>query len=328
MLRPVRGATARVFQARISGGQDTEHRKATEMKRIVLLVIASIAVVAAFGTLTGCGGSDVVAAMTAKTRFRVATTTSLYDTGLWGHLEPKFEEKYGVELDIMYAGTGKALEFGRRGDVDAVAVHAKSSEEKFIAGGYGVARHPIAYNYFLVIGPESDPAGIKGLPPEDGFKKLMQEGQEDPGSVKFISRGDNSGTHSKEKAIWVGAGYDYTDVEKSGDWYVEAGAGMGPTLVMANEKSAYTLADIGTFLAYKKDLGLVPVIDEGDLLLNVYSVIAVNPDTVPGVKIDMANNLIEFLTSDEIQDLIGKYGVKDYGRELFTPCKGTSVCTK
>ena len=298
------------------------------MKKLAAGVLVAASIVATFGTLTGCGGPDAVAALSARARFRVATTTSLYDTGLWGHLEPKFEDKYDVELDIMYAGTGKALEFGRRGDVDAVAVHAKSSEEKFIAGGYGVERYPFAYNYFLVIGPESDPAGIKGLSPEDGFSRLMQQGQEDPGNAKFISRGDNSGTHSKEKAIWAGGGYDYTDVEKSGDWYVEAGAGMGPTLVMANEKSAYTLVDIGTYLAFKKDLGLVPVIDEGDILLNVYSVIAVNPDTVPGVKIDMANNLIEFLTSDEIQDLIGKYGVKDYGRQLFTPCKGASICTK
>ena len=298
------------------------------MKKLSASVLVAVSIVAAFGTLTGCGGSDVVAAMSAKTRFRVATTTSLYDTGLWGHLEPKFEEKYGVEMDIMYAGTGKALEFGQRGDVDAVAVHAKSSEEKFIAGGYGVARHPIAYNYFMVIGPESDPAGIKGLSPEDGFNRLVQQGQSEPANVKFVSRGDDSGTHGKEQAVWAAAGYDYTDVEKSGDWYVEAGAGMGPTLVMANEKSAYTLADIGTFLAFKKDLGLVPVIDEGDILLNVYSVIAVNPDTVPGVKIDMANNLIEFLTSDEIQDLIGKYGVEEYGRRLFAPCKGASVCTE
>jgi len=297
------------------------------MKKNARWLMVATAALVMFGTLAGCSGdSDVVAAMSARTRFRVATTTSLYDTGLWGHLEPMFEEQYEVELDIMYAGTGKAIEFGKRGDVDAIAVHSKSREEAFVIEGYGVARYPFAYNYFLVIGPESDPAGIKGSSPEDGFKLLMDEGQEDPGNVKFISRGDNSGTHGKEKAIWSGAGHDYEGVQASGDWYVEAGAGMGPTLVMANEKSGYALTDIGTYLAFKKDLDLVPLIEQGDILLNVYSVIAVSPESAPKAKIEMAENLVGFLMSDDIQGLIGKYGMEEYGRRLFTPCKGASVC--
>jgi len=297
------------------------------MKKNARWLMVATAALVMFGTLAGCSGdSDVVAAMSARTRFRVATTTSLYDTGLWGHLEPMFEEQYEVELDIMYAGTGKAIEFGKRGDVDAIAVHSKSREEAFVIEGYGVARYPFAYNYFLVIGPESDPAGIMGSNPEDGFKLLMDEGQEDPGNVKFISRGDNSGTHGKEKSIWFGAGYAYEGVQASGDWYVEAGAGMGPTLVMANEKSGYALTDIGTYLAFKKDLDLVPLIEQGDILLNVYSVIAVNPESAPKAKIEMAENLVGFLTSDDIQGLIGKYGMEGYGRRLFTPCKGASVC--
>ena len=299
------------------------------MKKLAAGVLVAVSILAAFGTLTGCGGgSDAVAALSARARFRVATTTSLYDTGLWSYLEPKFEEKHGVEMDIMYAGTGKALEFGQRGDVDAITVHSKSREEQFVADGYGVARHPIAYNYFLVVGPESDPAGIKGLSPEDGFNRLMRQGQQDPGSVKFISRGDSSGTHGKEKAVWSAAGHQYEEIQKSGAWYVEAGAGMGPTLVMANEKAGYTLADIGTYLAFKKDLSLVPVIEQGNIFLNVYSAIAVNPESAPGADVEMANNLIEFLTSDEIQDLIGKYGVEEYGRQLFAPCKEASVCTE
>ena len=299
----------------------------TEMSSRVHRVIIAIAVLTVFGTLIGCNGdSNVVAALSARDRFRVATTTSLYDTGLWGYLEPKFEKKYDVEMDIMYAGTGMALEYGRRGDVDAITVHSKSREEQFVADGYGVARHPIAYNYFLVIGPESDPAGIRGLSPEDGFNRLMQQGQSDPANVKFVSRGDSSGTHGKEKAIWAGVGYDYADVQKSGDWYVEAGAGMGPTLIMANEKSGYTLTDIGTYLAFKKDLSLIPVIEQGDILLNVYSVIAISPESAPKTNSQMASNLVDFLISDEIQDLIGKYGVEEYGRQLFTPCKGASVC--
>jgi len=292
-------------------------------------VIIAIAVATAVGTLVGCtGDSGAVAALTARDRFRVATTTSLYDTGLWSYLEPRFEEKYGVEMDIVYAGTGKALEFGQRGDVDAITVHSKSREEKFIADGYGTSRSPVAYNYFLVIGPESDPAGIKGLSPEEGFGRLMEKGQADPANVKFVSRGDSSGTHGKEKAIWSAAGHEYEEVQKAGDWYVEAGTGMGPTLVMANEKSGYTLTDIGTYLAYKKDLTLVPLIEQGDILLNVYSAIAVDPGNAPNANIEMAGNLIDFLTSDEIQDLIGKYGVEEHGRQLFTPCKGASVCGK
>ena len=247
----------------------------------------------------------------------MATTTSLYDTGLWGYLEPMFEKIYGIELDILYAGTGKALELGRRGDVDIITVHSKAAEEQFIAEGYGVKRIPFAYNYFLIVGPTSDPAGIKGLSPEEAFKQLMETG-----NGSFVSRGDDSGTHSKEKAIWQRAGYDYEAVRNAGTWYVEAGGGMGPTLMMASEKQAYTLSDMGTYLAYKGKLELVPIVDKGDILLNVYSAIAVNPEKVSGVKLDMADNLIKFLISPEIQKLIGSYGVKEYGMQLFTPCAG------
>lgn len=255
-------------------------------------------------------------------RLRVATTTSLYDTGLWGYLEPKFEKEYGVELDIIYTGTGKALEYGRRGDVDVIIIHSKAHEEKFVAEGSGVKRIPFAYNYFVIVGPAADPAGIKGMSPEEAFKRLMEEGKKNPDQVQFVSRGDDSGTHEKEKAIWKSAGYDYEAVQESGAWYIESGSGMGPTLVMASEKSAYTLSDIGTFLAYKGKLDLVPIVDKGDILLNVYSAIAINPEKHPKTKIGMANNLIDFLTSPEIQKLIGNYRVKEYGTQLFTPCAG------
>ena len=251
-------------------------------------------------------------------RLRVATTTSLYDTGLWGYIEPMFEQKYKVELDILYAGSGIALEYGRRGDVDVIAVHDKPNELKYVAEGYGVERVPFAYNYFLIVGPAADPAGLKGLSPEAAFKKLMTEGK-----GTFVSRGDNSGTHSGEKAIWKAAGYDYeSKVRQAGAWYIEGGKGMGPTLQMANEKQAYTLTDMGTFVAFKSKLSLVPVVDKGALLLNVYSVIAGNPQKTPVVKAEMANNMVAFLTSPEIQKLIGEYGVKEYGLQLFTPCAG------
>ncbi len=247
----------------------------------------------------------------------MATTTSLYDTGLWGYLEPMFEEQYNVELDVIYAGTGMALEYGKRGDVDLITVHDRASEEQFVAEGYGVERVPFAYNYFLIVGPESDPAGIKGITPEDAFKKLAETG-----AGTFISRGDDSGTHSKEKAIWRSAGYDYEAIRQVGAWYIETGRGMGPTLLMTGEKQAYTLTDMGTFLAYKSKLDLVPIVDKGTILLNVYSAIAVNPERNPKTNINMANNLIAFLTSPEIQRLIGNYGVREYGMPLFTPWAG------
>jgi len=228
-----------------------------------------------------------------------------------------FEEKYDVELDIMYAGTGKALEYGRRGDVDIITVHSKADEEQFVAEGYGIQRVPFAYNYFLIVGPAADPADITGLSPEEAFKKLMETGD-----ASFISRGDDSGTHAKEKAIWEEAGYDYGAVRNAGTWYIEAGTGMGPTLVMTSEKQAYTLTDMGTYLSYEGKLEVALIIDKGDILLNVYSAIAVNPEKVPKTKIDMANNLINFLTSPEIQELIGNYRVEEYGMQLFTPCAG------
>jgi len=274
-------------------------------KAIISLIAVTMLVSLVVG-MVGCRAST-----------RVATTTSLYDTGLWGYLEPMFEKQYNAELDIMYAGTGKALELGRRGDVDIITIHSKADEEKFIAEGYGVKRVPFAYNYFLIVGPEADPAGIKGMSPEDGFKKLMETG-----NGKFVSRGDDSGTHGREKTIWEKADYDYEAVRKAGGWYIEAGTGMGPTLLMASEKQAYTLTDIGTFLSFKGKIGLVPIVDKGDILLNVYSAIAINPEKNPKTKIKMANDLINFLTSPEIQKLIGNYGLKEYGRQLFIPCAG------
>lgn len=250
-----------------------------------------------------------------EARLKVATTTSLYDTGLWDDLGPMFEDEHDVKLNIVYAGTGIAIEYGQNGDVDAIAVHSKAREEKFVADGYGLERIPFAYNYFLIVGPVNDPAGISGISPEDAFTSLY----ENPGSGKFVSRGDNSGTHSKEKAIWAAADYtDYNEILNAGSWYIEAGSGMGPTLLKASELQAYTLTDLGTFLAYQGDLDLVPIVDSGSILLNVYSVIVCTASK----NQEMATNLANFLTSDEIQELIGKYGVNKYGEQLFIPCAG------
>ena len=259
---------------------------------------------------------------------KVATTTSLYDTELWDALEPIFEERYDVDLQVTAKGTGMALELGKNGDVDVVTVHDPAQEAAFIDGGYaveaagyGAERVSWAYNYFIIVGPEADPAGIGGgnLAPEEAFQTIQIEGALAPDTVKFVSRGDNSGTHGKEKAIWASAGYNYTeDIQGDGadaGWYVEAGTGMGATLVMADERMAYTLTDKGTFLAYQGDLDLVPLVDTGDILLNVYSVIICKN----GVNPDMAQHLVTFLRAADIQALIAGFGVPEYGGPLFYP---------
>ena len=289
------------------------------MKKITYCLLGILVILSLLASAIGCtgGASAGDEPLPPKQRLRVATTTSLYDTGLWGYLEPMFEDQYGVEVDVLYAGTGIALEYGRRGDVDVITVHSKSREETFVSEGYGIERMPFAYNYFLIVGPADDPAGIKGMTPEAAFKKLLETG-----AGSFISRGDDSGTHGKEKAIWQAAGYDYEAVQQAGNWYIEAGRGMGPTLLMASEKQGYTLSDMGTFLSYQGEISLVPVVDEGSILLNVYSAIACNPEKNPKVKVEMAQNMVVFLTSPEIQELIGKYGVEKYGMQLFTPCAG------
>ncbi|HEY4711195.1 MAG TPA: substrate-binding domain-containing protein [Dehalococcoidia bacterium] len=261
---------------------------------------------------------------------RGATTTSLYDTGLWDYLEDIFEERYNADLQITAKGTGMALQLGKNGDVDVVTVHDPAQEAAFIAGNYSATaqnfsaeRVTWAYNYFIIVGPETDPAGVGNLTgslaPEEAFEKIQIEGAAHNETVKFVSRGDNSGTHGKEKAIWASAGYNYTaDIQGEGaaaGWYIEAGTGMGATLVMADEMMAYTLTDKGTFLAYQGDLDLVPLVVAGDILLNVYAAIICKN----GSHYEMANNLVNFLRAPDIQALIAGFGVPEYGESLFNP---------
>lgn len=287
------------------------------MKTILRLIVAALLLSCIPAAFTGCSDDSFPGILQPQPRLRIATTTSLYDTGLWNLLEDRFEQENDIRLDIIYAGTGISMEYGRRGDVDAVVVHAKAVEEQFIADGHGVERAPFAYNYFVIVGPEADPAGIKGMRPEDALLKLYNEK-----SAKFISRGDQSGAHVKEKDIWKSAGLDYEQVRDSGNWYVEAGSGMGPTLLMAKEQQGYTLSDIGTFLAFNAETGLQPIVDQGAILLNVYSIIVLSPDKISAARLERAMLLQEFLVSDEIQQLIGEYGVRDYGGPLFKPCAG------
>lgn len=280
-------------------------------------IFAVTAILVAFMLICGCTGTTSDQTPGEKQQLRIATTTSLYDTKLLDHLTPIFEEKYNAELIIVPGGTGKAIEYGQRGDVDVLMVHDRAREDAFLADGYGTNRRVFAYNYFIIIGPESDPAGIKGMDPEQAFTTIREKGMAGE-NVVFVSRGDASGTHSKEQAIWKAAGFNYsTDIQGSGSWYQEAGTGMGATIAMANEKQAYALSDIGTFLAYKGDVDLVALVDEGDALLNVYCAMQINPEKYPDTNTALAKDWINFLISDEIQQEIASFGVEEYGQPLF-----------
>jgi tungstate transport system substrate-binding protein len=255
-------------------------------------------------------------------RLKLATTTSLYDTKLLDLIEQKFEEKYNVSMDTIAKGSGAAIKLGETGDVDVLLVHDPVAETKFIENGDGLERRCIAYNYFYLVGPEDDPAGIEGMNASEAMATIMEKGLENPDEVMFISRGDNSGTHALEKVLWANAGYNYSEVNTSGPWYVEAGQGMGATLMMANEKQAYTLSDMSTFMAFQGNLTIMPLIEGGDELLNVYVAMAVNPAKHPGVNCEMANEFINYLVSDEGQEIIATFGEEQYGRPLFFPAKG------
>jgi tungstate transport system substrate-binding protein len=262
----------------------------------------------------------VTADQSAQQRLVIATTTSLYDTGLLSYLQPKFESKYNVQLAITSQGTGKAIELAKRGDADVLLVHSPKQELAFVNDGFGINRRSFASNSFLIVGPSNDPAGIKDMTPETALTTIRLKGLNNTASVYFVSRGDGSGTHSAEKTIWSNAKYNYSEnIQKSGNWYIEAGKGMGETLQMANEKGAYTLTDEGTYLTYQGNLTIVPVVSSGASLLNIYSVMTVYNDKQPADKIEMANNFINFLISPETQADIGNYGVEKYGKALFIP---------
>jgi tungstate transport system substrate-binding protein len=291
------------------------------MKRnIIFAILAGLLLISLLVSFVGCPGKSSYPLATPKVRFRIATTTSLYDTGLWAYLEPMFEEKENVELDIVYAGTGAALNQGRSGNVDAVIVHDPDQEKSFVDEGWGINKRSFAYNFFMIAGPSADPAGISGLEPVAAFKKIAEGGMQDPANIKFVSRGDNSGTQGAEKRLWANAGYVYEDIEKSGSWYIEAGQGMGPTLMMANEQNAYVLCDGSTFTSYKGKLALVSLVSKpSEATLNIYNVYAINPAKVPTAQIQVANDFINWLISPDVQNMIGQYGVKEFGASLFHP---------
>jgi tungstate transport system substrate-binding protein len=241
----------------------------------------------------------------------VSSTTSTQDSGLFGHILPLFKEKTGIDVKVIAQGTGQALDTGRRGDSDVVFVHAKSAEQKFLAEGEGVKRHPVMYNDFVLIGPKSDPAGIKGTKDVAQALKTIKDKQAD-----FISRGDRSGTHIAELALWnKDAGID---IEKEkGPWYKSIGQGMGAALNTAGASNGYVLSDRGTWLSFKNK-GDLQILVEGDKrLFNQYGVMLVNPAKHPNVKKELGQAFIDWLISPEGQKAIANYKIN--GEQLFYP---------
>ena len=242
----------------------------------------------------------------------LATTTSTDNTGLLDQLGPMFKEDTGIELKWTAVGTGKALELGRNCDVDVLLVHAPPAEKAYVQNGYGVDRQEVMYNDFVIIGPKADPAGIQGMSVDNALHTLAQK------EAGFTSRGDDSGTNKKERALWTAADLD---IPEGDDWYIETGQGMLATIRIAAERDAYTLTDRGTYIKYAHSLDGNPpldiVVEEDKSLFNQYSVLAVNPENCPHVKYDLASRFSEWITSPQVQEAIGNYKLLD--KKLFTP---------
>lgn len=243
-----------------------------------------------------------------QARLRLATTTSTENSGLLAQLLPPFEKRFGIHLDVIAVGTGRALKLGENGDVDVVLVHAPNAEEAFVQSGFGVNRRAVMYNDFVLLGPLNDPVGVRGQ--SSAMQALRQVAAR---QVMFISRGDNSGTHQKERELWQHAGISAQEQP----WYLEVGQGMGATLQIASDKQAYTLTDRGTYLAYRSKLDLRIVHADDPLYRNPYSVIAVNPQQHRHVQYVLAMAFIGWLTSAEGQQLIGSY--RRHDQVLFRP---------
>lgn len=280
-------------------------------KKVIALLMTAVMLM----TVAACGNKAEEPAKEApKTEatetIKLSTTTSVRDSGLLDAILPVFEEKQGIKVDVIAQGSGAALETGRRGDADVLLVHSPAAEKTFLEEGYGLNRQTFMYNYFVIVGPKEDPAGIKGKTASDALKAIAENGG------KFASRGDESGTHAKEKNLWKAAGIDPESLAQ-GDVYNSLGKGMGDTLTFASEQQNYTLTDLSTFLSMKDKLNLEVIVDQSDDLKNDYSVIQVNPEKNPKVKKDAAAAFATWLTSADTLALIADYGTEQYGQPLF-----------
>lgn len=253
------------------------------------------------------------------TTLRLATTTSTADTGLLDAILPIFEKANNCKVDVVAVGTGQAIEIGRKGDADVLLVHARASEDKFVADGFARERLDVMYNDFILVGPKDDPAAVAGKPlAKDAFKAIMDK------KSLFVSRGDKSGTNTKELSVWTSIGVTPT---QDMTWYNAIGQGMGDALIFSNERKGYTLSDRGTYLAMRDKLPNLVIIVGGQSLtenkdkdlLNPYGVMAVNPDKFPTVHFALATKFAAWIVSPEVQKTIGAYGVDEFGQPLFYP---------
>lgn len=267
------------------------------------------------------GAAYALNAPTSKTILTVSTTTSLDETGLLDVIDAKFEEKYpDINVTFISQGTGLAIKTAQEGDADMIIVHDPVREAAFLNDGYGVNRKIIAYNFFVVVGPADDPAGVQGMEPADALLAIKEAGE--AGNTIWVSRGDDSGTHSMEKRLWIAGNEDASELRQE-EWYWERGAGMTATLAMANEKKGYTICDMGSYLNnyVSGAIDLEIMVEAGKETLNVYSAIACDPENpdLSHVKFDESMKFIEFLASDEVQEILADFGVDEFGQPLFNP---------
>ena len=291
-----------------------ERKMQTWQKLLIAAIIATIIVIA---------GTIAYYELLPTPELRISTTTSLYDTGLLDEIKKQYEASYKVDISILSQGTGLALASAAAGDADIVLVHAPSTEYPYLANSTLVCRKIVAWNYFAIIGPNSDPAGITNENATEALKSIAAYGRNQPeGTTAWVSRNDASGTFSKEQSLWKAAGFNWTQISKE-SWYISTGQGMGATLVVTDQKNAYTLSDLGTFLQYSRS-GAVSssqkaLIKSTDYsLLNVYSVYAVNPEKVSNVTFNVAIDFIKWLVSDAGQNVISNYGTANYTQSLFS----------
>jgi tungstate transport system substrate-binding protein len=272
---------------------------------ITVIVLALMAALLALAT--GCGEKN--GGTVERTDLILATTTSTQDSGLLEEWVPMFEAEYPYSVKVVAVGSGEAMEMGRKGECDVMLVHSPAEEEKMVTDGLAINRKPVMHNDFIIVGPASDPARVKeATSAADAFKRIAASGS------KFISRGDDSGTHTKELKVWKEAG-----ITPSGAWYIESGKGMGDTLRIASEEDSCTLSDRGTFLSMKDDLEL-GILYQGDpILYNNYHVMEVNPEKWPDVNVEGARAFSDFVTATEAQEFLQTYGVARYGQQLFHP---------
>lgn len=245
-----------------------------------------------------------------KGRLVLATTTSTDDSGLLDYLLPEFEKEFNVKVDVIAVGTGQALQIGIDGNADVLLVHARVKEDEFMSAKHGIRREDVMYNDFVLVGPSEDPAHVRGITSAaEAFKKIADS------QATFISRGDESGTHTKEKSIWAIAG-----VEPTANWYISAGQGMGEVLTMADEQQAYTLSDRATYLArLVQGLDLEILVEGDSTLFNPYGVLIVNPEKNPAINVELATEFVEWLISVPTQEKIKAFGVEEFGQSLFIP---------